>query len=245
MKTIQTYSDAGGIQLGTAEAHIIVGNGYGDGRTRVIIDDNGEAWSTISKDDCDFVTIVDGSSIEIPDYDCPRTTPWSDGTVHDWTPVVTLDGRYSIYTYSAPCGGFGTIIFEREGDATKVRETWRKFTMAADSKLPTDNVAATETPVEAPENVTIHEYPYSYNERRYGKPWVGRMDAQGNFDFSDEVGIFTGKAGSPGKLVIYRPVKGQVYCYGQKDYRGHSSETDFARWDGEKFEDCDRLGNVL
>lgn len=37
---------------------------------------------------------------------------------------------------------------------------------------------------------------------------------------------------------------GQVYGYGQKDYRGNGTVKKFAKWDGEKFVPCDKIGKV-
>lgn len=62
-----------------------------------------------------------------------------------------------------------------------------------------------------------------YNHRRYGSPWVCRVAADTTLDFSAHVGRYTGYNGSEGDLIIHSPVEGQVYAYGQKDYRGNNS----------------------
>lgn len=94
-------------------------------------------------------------------------------------------------------------------------------------------------------NAVINSY-YSYNERRYSTPWVCAMTADGKFDFATKIGTYTGngRKGEEGDLVVFEPVVGQVYGYGQKDYRGGNTEISFAKWDGEKFVECDKLGRV-
>lgn len=83
----------------------------------------------------------------------------------------------------------------------------------------------------------------SYNHRRYSMPWVCKMTSNGSYDFSERVGTYTGNEGEAGDLVVFEPVDGQVYGYGQKDYRKLSKSVKlFAKWDGEKFVQCDKLG---
>ena len=86
----------------------------------------------------------------------------------------------------------------------------------------------------------------SFNERRYSRPWVCAMTATGDHDFSNRVGIYTGDAmhGEEGDSVVFEPVVGQVYGYGQKDYRGNNTERKYAIWDGEKFVPCTKLGKI-
>lgn len=82
-----------------------------------------------------------------------------------------------------------------------------------------------------------------YNERRYGIPWVCVMTENGRFDFSHEVGTYTEKPGREGDLIVFRPVIGQVYGWGQKDYRGgKKTEKNFCKWNGTAFVGCDKLG---
>lgn len=84
-----------------------------------------------------------------------------------------------------------------------------------------------------------------YNERRYSRPWVCLMTPTGGYDFSSRIGTYTGaQPGDAGDLVIFEPCEGQVYGYGQKDYRGNRTEISHALWDGEKFVPCDKLGRV-
>lgn len=84
----------------------------------------------------------------------------------------------------------------------------------------------------------------TFNERRYGTPWVCAMTPMGKFDFSADVGTYTGNGyhGEAGDLVVFEPVTGQVYGYGQKDYRGNNTERNFAKWTGSEFIKCDKLG---
>lgn len=63
----------------------------------------------------------------------------------------------------------------------------------------------------------------AYNHRRYSRPWVALVvDAKP--DFSVEVGRYTSKSGDAGELVIVDPQVGQVFTYGQKDYKGRHTE---------------------
>lgn len=84
------------------------------------------------------------------------------------------------------------------------------------------------------------------NERRFSSPWVCKMTEDGRFDFNSRVGCYTGNGrdGEEGDLVVFDPVEGQVYGYGQKDYRGNRTQKKFVLWDGEKFVPCDKLGAV-
>lgn len=64
---------------------------------------------------------------------------------------------------------------------------------------------------------------------------------------SSRVGTYTGNArqGEGGDLVVFEPVVGQVYGYGQKDYRSSRSMVCYAKWDGSGFVRCDKLGREL
>lgn len=92
-------------------------------------------------------------------------------------------------------------------------------------------------------NVVVAHYE-SYNERRYSTPWVCKMEENGKHDFSEEVGTYTGERGREGDLVVFCPVVGQVYGYGQKDYRGNRTEKNYIKWNGMEFLACDKLGNL-
>lgn len=90
-------------------------------------------------------------------------------------------------------------------------------------------------------NVIVESFE-SYNERRYSIPWVCEMKKDGSYDFSKKVGAYTGKHGYEGSLVVFKPVEGQVYGYGQKDYRGGNTLKNFVKWTGEKFVECNKIG---
>ena len=115
MKTIKTYSDAGGIAIGTREAWYILPNGYGDGVTTTLVFDSWEEFEESGGSGWRFLTTIEGTRIEVVDYDCPSKRPWFDGTVHDWTPVATLSGRYGAYN-----DGEGRIALIRYDDAREV-----------------------------------------------------------------------------------------------------------------------------
>lgn len=59
-----------------------------------------------------------------------------------------------------------------------------------------------------------------FNERRYGDPWVALITKTKEWVFKG-IGGYTGArgAGEAGELYVTAPVNGQVYAYGQKDYR--------------------------
>lgn len=63
----------------------------------------------------------------------------------------------------------------------------------------------------------------AYNHRRYSRPWVALV-VDDKPDFSAEVGRYTAKSGDAGELVIVDPQVGQVFTYGQKDYKGRHTE---------------------
>ena len=67
---------------------------------------------------------------------------------------------------------------------------------------------------------TVKHYE-SFNQRRYGNPWVAKLGADGKPDFANKIGGYTGRynAGEAGDLYITTPEDGAVYIYGQKDYR--------------------------
>ena len=74
------------------------------------------------------------------------------------------------------------------------------------------------------------------------KSW--EMKPDGTYDFSKKIGIYSGNAGAEGDLVVYLPVVGQVYGYGQKDYRGNHTIKSCCKWTGNEFVTCDKLGNI-
>ena len=78
----------------------------------------------------------------------------------------------------------------------------------------------------------------SFNPRRYGNPWVAMVDpntAKPNFD--KKVGGYTGgyNAGEAGDLYITDPQENTVYMYGQKDYRGKSTERGYVLYQNGEF----------
>lgn len=88
---------------------------------------------------------------------------------------------------------------------------------------------------------------WRYDQRQYGCPWVCVMRADGSYNFEPHVGTYTGNArqGEGGDLVVFEPVVGQVYGYGQENYRGGRSMVCFAKWNGSGFVCCDKLGREL
>ena len=122
-------------------------------------------------------------------------------------------------------------------------ELVKKFGLTIYGGLKKSWKEAKEKKMEEVKNVVVEHF-YSFNKRRYSTPWVCLMNNHGEHDFSVSVGTYTGngKNGEEGDLVVYNPVAGQVYGYGQKDYRGNGTIKKYAKWDGVKFVTCDKLG---
>lgn len=82
---------------------------------------------------------------------------------------------------------------------------------------------------------TVKKYG-SFNQRRYGNPWVAIVGKDAKIDFSRNVGGYTGSygKGEEGELYITDPIEGEVYAYGQKDYRGNNGGYEYIQYiDGE------------
>ena len=85
----------------------------------------------------------------------------------------------------------------------------------------------------------------AYNHRRYSRPWVALVvDAKP--DFSAEVGRYTSKSGEAGELVIIDPQVGQLFMYGQKDYKGRNTVTAYCVYTEKGLVDvpADKLSSV-
>lgn len=91
-RVFKTMSDAGGVRVGNDSFSIVIGNGRGDGVTRVAVLKKGE-WNDSF---LNFKEMISGNEINIYDYDCG-------GSV-----AVTLEpSRYGVYT------GNGFVVFEQ------------------------------------------------------------------------------------------------------------------------------------
>lgn len=79
----------------------------------------------------------------------------------------------------------------------------------------------------------------SFNQRRYGNPWVAAVGMDGKIDFSVRVGGYTGAygRGEAGQLYITNPIEGKVYAYGQKDYRGNNGGYQYVKYTNGEFID--------
>lgn len=78
----------------------------------------------------------------------------------------------------------------------------------------------------------------SFNFRRYGNPWVAKVDAKtAKPDFNSKVGGYTGgyNRGEEGDLYVTDPQDGTVYMFGQKDYRGNNTEREYAVYKNGEF----------
>lgn len=63
----------------------------------------------------------------------------------------------------------------------------------------------------------------SYNDRRYGRPWIAKLNFEnsikGEFDFKDWIGT----EGDKGEFVVENCTAGDCFAIGQKDHRGNKS----------------------
>ena len=85
----------------------------------------------------------------------------------------------------------------------------------------------------------------AYNHRRYSRPWVALV-VDNKPDFSAEVGRYTSKSGEAGELVIIDPQVGQLFMYGQKDYKGRNTVTAYCVYTDKGLVDvpADKLSSV-
>ena len=67
-----------------------------------------------------------------------------------------------------------------------------------------------------------------YNERRYGKPWIAKVDFSDNEKGNFNWGNWVGDPGSTGLLILDAD-PGDVVAHGQKDNRGRR-ENSAPRW---------------
>lgn len=104
---------------------------------------------------------------------------------------------------------------------------------------PIDKSQLTASLAQSGKNVVLETYD-SYNSRRYSKPWVAKVDSKGKPDFSEDVGKFSGQPGESGEIYVYEPVDGQVYMFGQKDYRGGNTVSKYVVFTGGKFQEIDK-----
>ena len=92
---------------------------------------------------------------------------------------------------------------------------------------------------------TVRTYD-AFNRRRYSDPWVAEVNGNGKIDFSGHVGGYTGgyRTGDAGELYVSNPVEGQVYAYGQKDYRGSNGGYDYVQYIEGEFVEVDKPGQT-
>ena len=77
----------------------------------------------------------------------------------------------------------------------------------------------------------------AFNERRFGNPWVAKVNSDGKIDFSVRVGSYTGEygKGEAGQLYVSSPEENAVYAFGQKDYRGHKGGYEYVQYKNGEF----------
>lgn len=91
----ETYSDIGGLKIGSENFSVNIPNGYGDGEMYYAVVGKG----CFNHNMLDFWTSIRGKEINIYDYDCGDKV------------IETLSGRYGIFY------GYKYVVFERWGDA--------------------------------------------------------------------------------------------------------------------------------
>lgn len=82
----------------------------------------------------------------------------------------------------------------------------------------------------------------SFNERRYGNPWVAIVDKRtAKPNFTCRVGGYTGGygKGEAGALYVTDPQEGSVYMFGQKDHRGNNTERCYVQYRDWQFHSVD------
>lgn len=79
-------------------------------------------------------------------------------------------------------------------------------------------------------NTKIQINTVSYNQRRYSKPWIAKVDfsknPKGEFIWGSWVG--DAREGSEGLLVI-EANEGEIIAHGQKDFRGNNTHTTYCQ----------------
>ena len=113
-------------------------------------------------------------------------------------------------------------------------------TPAAINMAQTDKSTIAQT-----KSVVIYSFD-NYNFRRCSTPWVALIN-NGKYDFNKKIGGYTGRynSGDAGDVYVSHPVDGQIYAYGQKDYRNPKNTfINFAVWQNGQFVECDKLGRV-
>ena len=58
-----------------------------------------------------------------------------------------------------------------------------------------------------------------YNEKRYGKPWIAKVDFTNNKNGNFEFGEWIGQAGYEGLLILENVNVGDIFAKGKKDNR--------------------------
>lgn len=74
----------------------------------------------------------------------------------------------------------------------------------------------------------------AYNSRRYSKPWACKFE-DGRYNFDERVAMYDGKDGDAGNIIILNPIEGQIYAWGQKDYRGGRTELNYSIYECGEF----------
>lgn len=94
----------------------------------------------------------------------------------------------------------------------------------------------------------------AYSPKQHGTPWVTLVGLDGKITFDcGKVGEYTGGrgTGNKGALVVFKPIKNQVYAYGRKNYtrceteNGKSRDVFYVMYKNGKFSPCDRFGMSL
>ena len=86
----------------------------------------------------------------------------------------------------------------------------------------------------------------SFNARRYGNPWVCRVNQFGALDFSAKIGAYSGRynGGEAGELYVYEPEEGAVYAFGQKAYRSAKGGYEYRIYMGGEFRPIEKQNLV-
>lgn len=102
MKKIRYYScDGGCLLIGNGSARFSIPNGFGDGKHKVIVTDDGSEIEVLKNkygEHMKWRGKVEGDAINVYNYDCYRANELSSNI------LFTLHGAFSVYTV------FGTVV---------------------------------------------------------------------------------------------------------------------------------------
>lgn len=83
-----------------------------------------------------------------------------------------------------------------------------------------------EEPEDTAQAVHLEQKTAAYNARRWGRPWIARVDFSSNLHGVFSWGDWVGQDGEAGVLVLDAR-EGEIVAIGQKDHQGHGTYADY------------------